>query len=297
MAKKKVSAAPLEERRTLLESGQGISVKRGCELIGLGRSTFYYRRRGESDLNLRLMELLDEKYTRHPFYGVPRMTDWLRKQGYPINPKRVERLMREMGIMAVYPRKRTSQPHPDHKIYPYLLRDLAVIRPDQVWCSDLTYIRLDHGFVFLVAIMDWFSRYVLSWELSITLDTGFCLAALDRALDLPAPEIFNTDQGSQFTSQDFTERLENAGVRISMDGQGRFHDNIFIERLWRSVKYEEVYLHSYETVRQARSGLARYFEFYNRERPHSSLGYRTPHEVYFEGISAQPVSGPIGVRV
>lgn len=202
--------------------------------------------------------------------------------------------MRQMGIMAVYPRKRTSRPHPDHKIYPYLLRDVPVTRPDQVWCADLTYICLIHGFVFLVAVMDWFSRCVLAWELSITLDTGFCVAALERALDFSVPEIFNTDQGSQFTSQDFTGRLERAGVRISMDGRGRFHDNIFIERLWRSVKYEEVYLHSYETVREARNGLAAYFDFYNRERLHSSLGNRTPHKVYFEGASAQPVSVVLG---
>lgn len=272
-------------------------MKRGCELIGLNRSTYYYRRRGESDLNLHLMELLDEKYTRHPFFGVPRMTDWLRDQGYVVNEKRVERLMRMMGIMAVYPRKKTSRPHPDHKIHPYLLRGVAVVRPDQVWCSDVTYIRLVHGFVYLVAVMDWFSRCVLSWELSITLDSRFCVAALGRALELSWPEIFNTDQGSQFTSQEFTGRLERAGVRISMDGRGHFHDNIFIERLWRSVKYEEVYLHSYETVREAREGLGRYFDFYNRERRHSSLGKRTPHAVYFEGASARSVSGPIGGRV
>lgn len=281
----------------MIATGEGISVKHCCDLIGLNRSTYYYRRRGESALNLRLMELLDEKYTKHPFYGVPRMTDWLRDQGYCVNPKRIDRLMKLMGIMAVYPRKRTSRPHPDHKIYPYLLRDVSVTRPDQVWCADLTYIRMVQGFVYLVAVMDWFSRYVLAWELSITLDSGFCVSALERALEISVPEIFNTDQGSQFTSEDFTGRLKEQGVRISMDGRGRFHDNIFIERLWRSVKYEEVYIHSYEKVREARDGLARYFDFYNRERRHSSLEKKTPYDVYFEGASSQSVSGPFGGRV
>jgi putative transposase len=281
----------------LIALGEGMSVKRGCELIELTRSTYYYQSRGESDLNLHLMELLDEKYTLHPFFGVPRMTDWLRDQGYVVNEKRIERLMRKMGIMAVYPRKKTSRPHPAHKVYPYLLRNVPVIRPDQVWCSDLTYIRLIHGFVYLVAVMDWFSRYVLSWELSVTLDSRFCVSALERAMGFSLPEIFNTDQGAQFTSREFTGCLEGAGVRISMDGRGHFHDNIFIERLWRTVKYEEVYLHSYETVREARDGLARYFDFYNRERRHSSLGKRTPHEVYFDGVSARSISGPVGGRV
>ena len=266
----------------MIATGEGISVKHGCELIGLNRSTYYYQRRGESALNLRLMELLDEKYTKHPFFGVPRMTDWLRDQGYCVNPKRIDRLMKLMGIMAVYPRKRTSRPHPGHKIYPYLLRDVAVTRPDQVWCADLTYIRMVHGFVYLVAIMDWFSRYVLAWRLSNTLEGTFCLEALDDALGHARPEIFNSDQGSQFTATAFTERLLACGVAISMDGRGRAIDNVFVERLWRSVKYEEVYLKDYTNAWEAEDSLAAYFRFYCHQRIHQALGYRTPAEVYFK---------------
>lgn len=189
--------------------------------------------------------------------------------------------MRLMGLEAIYPRKRLSIPAEGYKKYPYLLRDLAVERPDQVWCADVTYVRMLHGFLYLVAIMDWYSRYVLAWELSNTLDKQFCLEAMDKALAISQPEIFNSDQGSQFTSNEFTGRLDAAGVRISMDGRGRVFDNIFIERLWRSVKYEEVYLHSYESVRDTRNGLAKYFRLYNTERLHESLGYKTPHEIYF----------------
>jgi len=227
------------------------------------------------------MNLVDEQYTRTPFYGVPRMTAWLRRQGYGVNHKRIQRLMRLMGLEAIYPKPRLSIPSKEHKIYPYLLKGVSIDRPDQVWGADITYIRLAHGFMYLVAIMDWFSRYVLSWELSNTLETNFCLKALEGALMLSKPEIFNSDQGSQFTSLEFTGRLQTSGITISMDGRGRVFDNIFVERLWRSVKYEEVYLNHYQTVSEARLGLTEYFQFYNTERLHSSLEYRTPEEVYF----------------
>jgi putative transposase len=258
-----------------------IPIYRQCELLGLSRSGYYYKPQGESQLNQRLMNLIDEQYTKMPFYGVEKMTEWLRRQGFLVNPKRVRRLMRLMGLEAVCPKPWLSKPAEGHRKYPYLLRDLAIDGPDQVWCTDITYIRMLHGFLYLVAIMDWYSRYVLAWRLSNTLDASFCVEALEEALAISQPEIFNSDQGSQFTSTEFTERLETAGVRISMDGRGRVFDNIFIERLWRSVKYEEVYLHSYESVRDARNGLARYFRLYNTERLHEALDYRTPHEVYF----------------
>jgi len=217
------------------------------------------------------------------------MTAWLRTQGHRVNPKRVRRLMRLMGLVAIYPRPRTSLSGPEHKIYPYLLKGVTVQQPDHVWVADITYIRLAHGFVYLVVIMDWVSRYILSWELSITLEKDFCVQALKRALELSKPEIFNSDQGAQFTSEEFTAALEEAEVRISMDGRGRLYDNIFVERLWRTVKYEEVYLHDYRTVQEARERLAAYFQFYNTERLHETLGYRTPHEVYF-GTSAVQTS-------
>lgn len=271
-------------KRELIEPGHAvISVSRQCELLSLSRSTFYYQPRPESELNRLLMRLIDEQFTRTPFYGVPRMRAWLHRQGHPVNIKRVRRLMRRMGLEAIYPKRWLSQPAEGNRIYPYLLRDVVVERPNQVWCSDITYIRMRQGFIYLVAILDWFSRYVLSWEVSNTLDTSFCLAALRRALDVGRPEIFNTDQGSQFTSDDFTGVLKAAGIRISMDGRGRVFDNIFVERLWRTVKYEEVYLHDYRTVREAKAGLERYFPFYNRERLHESLGYQTPHEVHYPG--------------
>jgi len=258
-----------------------MSVVQQCGLIELSRSTFYYQPVGENAYNLALMRLIDERFTKRPFYGVPRMTASLRAMGHGVNPKRVRRLMRVMGLEAIYPKPRLSANGPDHKVYPYLLKGVAVDRPDQAWASDITYVRLTHGFVYLTAIMDWYSRYVVAWELSITLDSGFCLEALRKALRISRPEIFNTDQGPQFTCVDFTRLLEDAGIRVSMDGRGRVYDNIFVERLWRSVKYEEVYLHDYQTVPAARSHLSDYFEFYNNERPHEALGYRTPHEVYF----------------
>lgn len=258
-----------------------ISVYRQCELVGLSRAAYYYQPRGKDALNETFMRLLDEQYTKTPFYGVPKMTEWLRRQGYGVNRKRIRRLMRLMGLEAVYPKPWLSKPAKDHKKYPYLLRDLVIGRPDHVWSADITYIRLKQGFIYLVAIMDWHSRYVLSWEISTTLDKEFCIRALEKALGLSSPEIFNSDQGSQFTSLEFTGLLEKLGVAISMDGRGRAMDNIFVERLWRTVKYEEVYLKSYETVAEARESLARYFLFYNTERLHESLGYWTPREVYF----------------
>lgn len=258
-----------------------ISIYRQCELMGLSRSGYYYQPQGESPLNLNLMNLIDEQYTKMPFYGVEKMTAWLIRGGFIVNSKRVRRLMRLMGIEAIYPKRNLSIASAEHKKYPYLLRDVLVERPDQVWSTDITYIRMQEGFLYLVAIIDWYSRYVLAWKLSNTLDTEFCLDALEGALAISQPEIFNSDQGSQFTSKEFTERLLRSGIRISMDGRGRVFDNIFIERLWRSVKYEEVYVHSYESVRDAYDKLSRYFQLYNRERLHESLGYLTPHEVYF----------------
>lgn len=257
-----------------------IPIYRQCELLGLSRSSYYYEPARESEYNLELMRLIDEQYTKSPFYGTRRMTAWLRRQGYEVNRKRVQRLMRLMGIEAIYPRKRFSMSSEESKKYPYLLRGLVMERADQVWSADITYIRMSRGFLYLVAVIDWYSRYVLSWELSNTLDKEFCLKALEGALRVSKPEVFNSDQGSQFTSREFTERLEDAGIQISMDGRGRVFDNIFIERLWRTLKYEEVYIHSYETVKEARESLDRYFRFYNTERLHESLGYRTPEEIY-----------------
>jgi putative transposase len=236
----------LEQKRALIEPAHPqLSIRRQCRLLGLARSTLYDRPLGESAENLYLMRVLDEQYTATPFYGIRRMTAWLRQRGYSVNPKRVGRLMRQMGVEALYPKPRLSQPAAGHTIYPYLLRDVTVDRVNQVWSADITYIRLQAGFVYLVAVMDWFSRYVLSWVLSITMDVAFGVDALEQALGQGRPEIFNTDQGVQFTSQAFTARLKEGGIRISMDGRGRALDNVFVERLWRSVKYEEVYLRDY----------------------------------------------------
>jgi putative transposase len=258
-----------------------LSIGRQCELLNLNRTTYYYCSERDESYNRTLMHLLDEQFTRTPFYGVDRMTAWLRRRGHGVNPKRIRRLMRQMGLEAVYPKPRLSENGKAHRRYPYLLRELSIDHPDQVWCSDITYIRMVYGFVYLVAVMDWFSRYVLAWELSTTLETGFCVRALQQALMSSKPEIFNTDQGVQFTSAEFLDPLMAGGIRISMDGRGRVYDNIFVERLWRSVKYEEVYLREYREVKDARDGLTRYFDFYNRKRPHSALGNQTPHEVYF----------------
>ena len=247
----------------------------------MSRSSLYYEPKGISQQNLLLMRLIDEQYTSRPYYGSPRITEWLRRQGQEVNHKRVERLMRMMGLAAICPKRRLSKPAPGHRIYPYLLRGVKVERVNQVWSADITYVRLARGFVYLVAVMDWFSRYVLAWEISTTLDTSFCVSALDWALASGIhPEIFNTDQGSQFTSEEFTRRLIDRSVQISMDGRGRALDNVFVERLWRTVKYEEIYLNDYPDIETAIQRLRQYFEFYNRERPHQSLRYKTPEEVY-----------------
>jgi putative transposase len=258
-------------------------VRRQCELLGLNRSTLYYQPAQESAEDLRLMRRLDEKYTRHPFYGSRKMTVWLREQGESVNRKRVQRLMRVMGLEAIYPKPRLSVPGQGHRIYPYLLRDVAITRPDQVWSTDITYVPMRTGFMYLAAIIDWFSRYVLAWRLSNSLDGSFCLEMLDEALSGGRPEVFNTDQGVQFTAAAWTGRLEQAGVAVSMDGKGRCLDNVFVERLWRSVKYEDIYPGCYETVPQLESGLRRYFPFYNEERQHQSLEYQTPARVYWHG--------------
>ncbi len=283
----------VEAKRTLIEpENEAISVRRQCELVGLNRSSWYLQPGGESELNLYLMRLLDEQYLLTPFFGWPRMTAWLQAQGYKVNGKRVRRLLSLMGLQAIYTRPKTTQRDPNHRIYPYLLRHLAVERPNQVWAasdapaSPITYVPMPRGFMYLVVIMDWFSRYVLAWQLSNTLDTFFCHEALTEALRHGKPEIFNTDQGVQFTARSFTSRLEAAGIAISMDGRGRAFDNIFIERLWQTVKYgrklrfRDIYIKDYATVLDLDLGLLAYFPFYNNERPHQSLGYRTPAEVY-----------------
>ena len=259
---------------------EGISIRRQCELLGVNRTSLYYQPIGESEENLQLMRLLDKQYTKAPYYGSRRMTAWLQQQGYEVNRKRVSRLMAVMGIEAVYPKPKLSQPGEGHQIYPYLLRDVAIKRVNQVWSTDITYIPIAHGFVYLVAVIDWVSRFVLSWELSLTMEMDFCVAALRRALRRGRPEIFNSDQGSQFTSEKFTGELVSRGIAVSMDGRGRCMDNIFIERLWRSLKYEEVYLKDYASVTEARAGIARYFQFYNHERLHQSLAYRPPAAIY-----------------
>ena len=260
-----------------------LSVRRQCELIGLSRSSYYREPKTETEENLELMKLIDEEYTRHPFYGTRKMRDFLQRKGYKVNRKRVQRLMRLMGLESIAPKKRMSVADKAHKIYPYLLRGLEINYCNQVWCSDLTYIRLRGGFVYLTVVMDWYSRYVLSWEISVTMDDGFCVSALERALRLNGkPEIFNTDQGSQYTGTAFTGVLKSHGIRISMDGKGRAMDNIMVERLWRTVKYEEIYIKDYETVEDLIKGLREYFWFYNNERPHQTFGGRTPAEVYFQ---------------
>ena len=256
-------------------------MRQQCRLLGLPRSSYYYPAAPESAENLRYMRLMDEEYTEHPFYGVPRMTFRLQELGYGVGPKRVRRLLRLMGLMAVYPKPHLSLNPLEHRRFPYLLRGVKIERPNQVWSTDITYIRLRGGLVYLAAVMDWLSRYVLAWELSPTLEVGFCVAAVERALTSQRPEIFHTDQGVQFTSVPFQAPLLAAQVKLSMDGRGRVFDNIFVERLWRSVKYEEVFLHDYQDVGESRRGLGRYFPFYNCERPHQALGYRTPQSVYF----------------
>jgi len=263
-----------------------LSVRQQCELVGLARSSLYYTPMPEPEEDLCLKRRIDEQYLRTPFYGSRKMAEQLGSPQQPLNRKRVQRLMREMGIQAIYPRK-TTVPAVGHKIYPYLLRRVKIVRSNQVWSTDITYVPMQRGFMYLVAVMDWYSRYVLSWRVSNTLETTFCLEALDEALERYAtPEIFNTDQGSQFTSEAFTGRLEEARIAISMDGRRRALDNVFVERLWRSVKYENIYLKDYATADELIEGLGHYFTFYDQERIHQALDYRTPWEVYREGQAA-----------
>ena len=258
-----------------------LSIVRQCELLDFARSSYYYEPVPQNEEDLLLMRLLDEQYTRTPYYGKRKMVVYLQTQGYTVDRQRVRRLMQMMGLETMYPKPHLSRAGEPSIRYPYLLRGVAVDRRDQVWSCDITYIRLTRGFVYLMAIIDWFSRYVLAWELSTTLDTSFCLDALDQALRGATPEIFNTDQGVQFTSAEFTNRLRAASIRISWDGRGRALDNIFVERLWRSVKHEDIYLKDYQTVPEVRKGLADYFHHYNCERYHQSLDYQTPFSVYY----------------
>jgi putative transposase len=286
MAQKKMPEPP-QLKRSLVEVGHPqLSLHRQCELLGLARSTFYYEPVPETQENLALMNLIDKQYTKHPFYGSRKMTVWLQGEGHLVNRKRVQRLMGLMGLVAIYPKPRLSAADRQHKIYPYLLRGVSIVRPDQVWSTDITYVGLSSGFMYLAAIIDWYSRYVIAWRLSNTLDGSFCLDMLDEALSQGKPEVFNTDQGVQFTAQAWTTRLLSAGVAVSMDGKGRCLDNVFVERLWRSVKYEDIYLKGYEVVPQLHAGLSVYFPFYNTERPHQSLDYRTPAEVYRQSRQA-----------
>ena len=272
----------LEQRRSWINpQHQRLSIRRQCQLLGLAAASYYYRAEPESAQNLRYMRWLDEEYTRYPFYGVRKMTFGLQQQGQAVGPKRVRRLLRTMGLMAVYAKPRLSLNPLAHRRFPYLLKGVAMVRPNQVWSTDITYIRLRGGFVYLAAVLDWYSRYVLAWELSISLEADFCVAVLERALTGQRPEIFNTDQGVQFTSAQFQAPLLAAQVRLSMDGRGRAFDNIFVERLWRSVKYEEVYLKDYRNVAEARHGLNQYFSFYNEQRIHQALDYRTPQNAHY----------------
>ncbi len=285
--KKKLPDSVEVKRRMIEPKHPELSIRRQCELIGLNRSSFYMKVAPESPLNLELMRQIDEQYLKTPFYGVRRMTVILRRQGYEVNHKRIARLMRTMGLQALFPRKNLSQAAQGHQIYPYLLRNMKIEQVNQVWSTDITYVPMTQGFMYLVAIIDWFSRYVLTWQLSNTLDGAFCLATLKQALANRQPEIFNTDQGAQFTAHDFTQCLLDADVKISMDGKGRALDNIFVERLWRSVKYEDIYLKNYDDVPHLQEGLENYFQFYNHERPHQSLNDRVPAEVYY-GITLFP---------
>ena len=280
----KVRSMSRSIRRAMIDRDhQQLSLVRQCILLDVSRASVYYRPVPTRAEDLELMALMDRQYLKTPFYGSRKMKAWLLQQGYLVSRKRVRRLMRLMGLEAIYRRPNTSKPAPGHRIFPYLLKGVEVNRVDKVWAADITYIPMAKGFLYLVAIMDWHSRHVLAWKLSNTMDTSFCVAALEEALGKGRPEIFNTDQGSQFTSEAFTQTLQEQRVQVSMDGKGRYLDNIFVERLWRSIKYEEVYLKAYQTVAEARTGINAYLEFYNRQRPHQALGYRTPAEVYQHG--------------
>lgn len=266
------------ERKAMIDrADRQLPVTRQCELVAISRSSVYYRPAEVDDETLALMRRIDEQYLRTPFYGSRRMAAWLRDQGYAVGRNRVRRLMRRMGLQALYQRPRTSRPAPDHRVYPYLLRGMAIERPHQVWAADITYVPMARGFLYLIAIMDWASRHVLAWRLSNTLDAAFCVEALEEALaQYGPPEIVNTDQGAQFTAAGWIDAVETVDAKVSMDGKGRFTDNIFVERLWRSLKYEEVYLYAYDSVAEAKAGIARWFSFYNEERLHQALGYRPP---------------------
>ena len=275
----------LERRRQMIEPDHPqLPVVRQCALVSISRSGFSCRPQGETPPNLELMRLIDAQFLETPWYGARQMARHLRREGYVVGRKRVRRLLAKMGLVPIYQRPRTTVPHPEHRVFPYLLRDLAIDRPNQVWCTDLTYIPMRRGFLYLAAVMDWATRKVLSWRVSNTMDVEFCLEALEEALArYGRPEIFNSDQGSQFTSPRFTGVLQQAGVRISMDGRGRWMDNVFIERLWRSLKYECVYLHAFETGSEMRAGLTNWIGYYNAGRPHSALAGQTPDEAYEAG--------------
>ena len=290
-----IGSLSVERRRAMVERQRpSLSVARQCRALGISRSSLYYQPVGVSQEVLELMKLVRQAvYLERPFFGSRRMAIWLRGQGYRINRKRVGRLMGEMGLRAIYRRPRTSKPGLGHRVYPYLLRSMRITRPNQVWAADITYVPMARGFMYLVAIMDWHSRYVLAWRLSTTLDVDFCVKALEEALEKGKPEIFNTDQGSQFTSEAFTGLLKQRGIQISMDGKGSYRDNLFVERLWRSVKYEEVYLKAYADGRDARAGIGEYLSFYNTQRPHQALGYRTPGEVFISGSGGNVVTSPM----
>lgn len=261
---------------------QNLSISRQCHLLNINRSTYYYKKRPIKPIDLKMMELIDKQYLKTPTWGQRSMRNHLRRQGYKVNRKRVQRLMRLMGLEAIYPKKKTSRPHPGHKIYPYLLRNMKIDRPNQVWAADITYIPMARGFMYLVAVMDWNSRKVLSWRLSNTLDAEFCVDALEDAINrFGTPDIFNTDQGAQFTSKSFTDVLKRHDIKISMDGRGRVQDNIFIERLWWTVKHHYIYLHTFDNGTQLRTGLREWFEHYNHERSHQALDNMTPDEVYY----------------
>lgn len=273
---------PTEQKRNLIEwDCCKLSLNTQCDLLSISKGALYYEPVKTGQFSITVMSFMDRQHIQTPFYGSRKMVVELRKNGYIVNRKRVQRLMVTMGIRAIYPNRSLSQRNKAHKIYPYLLKDIKIDTPNFVWSTDITYIQLREGFLYLVAIIDWYSRYVLSWRLSNTLDVSFCLDALEEALKKGTPVIFNTDQGSQFTSKDFTQILLDKGIKISMDGKGRVFDNIFIERLWRSVKYENVYLKGYETCKETIDGLGSYFLFYNNQRPHQSLGYKVPHEIHY----------------
>ena len=278
-------------RQAMIDRGhKQLSLVRQCTLLNISRASVYYRPVSTRAEDLELMARMDRQYLKTPFYGSRRMKAWLLAEGYLVSRSKVRRLMRLMGLEAIYRRPNTSKPAPGHRVYPYLLKGVDVNRVDQVWAADITYIPMAQGFLYLVAIMDWHSRHVLAWKLSNTMDTDFCVTALEAALGKGRPEVFNTDQGAQFTSDAFTQMLQERGIRVSMDGKGRYLDNIFVERLWRSIKYEEVYLKAYQTVAEARVGINAYLEFYNRRRPHQSLGYRTPAQVYQKGQAEKRVA-------